>query len=961
MTRLATVLMSAVLCVFVLGCPGLAPPAVQQAATGGSGSQTDDGGGQTGDTDVGDQDGTGDTGDGDGAGGTDGADGDVSDVALSYKGSVSGSVATSTSTDGKADPESGRKYFPLMLGTAATAWLTDMDGNPLLDAMGEEYPTYPIAGDGTFELGELPVGVDVMLHVDLDGDGEADLVTIIQIPEDEGGAGTGTLDDTVVDPLTTLVVAKLEAIMARLGIDPTDLGMSACGLVEQTRDAFANLYDAAGILAEIDFEDIANMTDAELAELFETLIPSSARQGMNMAEHRFALSVAEDVEDVVLAVARLLLEGGMMVADEPGGVDLSSLDDLPNVAGLTFEEFFDQMMGESSAGKEGSPPEFAQAIPDSGFIVYVHTAPEVDRNFAHEEGHEPGGKGPMFSEYALHQMAEAYLEGLTISLIDLHTILTNPSRGLGVRLMYTKFDDPMGPPVDVFPTANGQGVERNVWGPGGLMDQIMELTGFDPSPESWALHEAAVRALLVDFLEGTVPPTMEGLFEGILMNRVPSADQFARYIRDQRVHIPWSMSGPSLLYVVATADSWMDPSAVAVTVDVVTDANGDVTGVTYNSAGTGDFYVSYGWPVANGHMVELFQRQNGRLLHNYDGQVVHLNLLGRGIFAPVGGESFYDAFSETHSEWPLAPELMVANHEFDPSLPPDPETNPPDFKIMVLMGGYEWDAPPVRVLYDEVTGIATYDAMGQWYLMADEGTWTDGLFTLIMDTGDALEETPGDWESRVRISPDDVVGLELVQEAFTWLYGIDAPNPAYDPDGAPYYDDINENGVEDAGEPFFSERHYLWDPNDWHSTFVEQYYRRVDTNGFPDPEQINWDSDVPRMLDGTLLKARNYRPRLNGWKFGHPGLTVNLLMMFSPPEFFNGRHALSGDTRINSLMTLAMVTLVMDSMHTVRAEIDFDGPGPQPAHFERVPAYFFTPPVGDPVQMLIDGFQDLAK
>jgi hypothetical protein len=60
-------------------------------------------------------------------------------------------------------------------------------------------------------------------------------------------------------------------------------------------------------------------------------------------------------------------------------------------------------------------------------------------------------------------------------------------------------------------------------------------------------------------------------------------------------------------------------------------------------------------------------------------------------------------------------------------------------------------------------------------------------------------------------------------------------------------------------------------------------------------------------------------------------------------------------------MVLAMANLVLDSMHTVQAKIDLDGLGPLPERLETVPAHFFIPPVGDPVQLVADGFEELAQ
>ena len=108
-----------------------------------------------------------------------GTEGDVSESALNYDGTLSGCVADTSSTTASQDTQAAQT---VALGSDAVAWLTDLEGNRLLDANGVEYPEFPVDPDGTFDLSNLPVGVDIVLNIDLDGDGEPDLSTIINIP-----------------------------------------------------------------------------------------------------------------------------------------------------------------------------------------------------------------------------------------------------------------------------------------------------------------------------------------------------------------------------------------------------------------------------------------------------------------------------------------------------------------------------------------------------------------------------------------------------------------------------------------------------------------------------------------------------------------------------------------------------------------------------------------------------------
>ncbi len=759
-----------------------------------------------------------------------GGGGDVSESALSYSGTLSGVVAGSSSTATSEDPQAAQV---VALGSDVVAWLTDLEGNRLRDANGAQYPDFPVNSNGTFDLSGLPVGVDIVLVIDLDGDGEGDLFTIINIPQD-AGANTGAIAGLAVDPLSTVANARLQQILDAYDIDLDDLDLSLSGVIGRTRDGYEHLLEDAGIDHAVLLDDIRGFISAELAEFFENEIPAAAQRAMRMAVSNIALAAADDVEGIVRAAAQTLLEGGFVIADDPGGIDLSFLGDLPHVNTLTFEQFQELFAMQGP----GEPPparrvpadlqEATQAPPGEP-LLYISELVEADRNFAMaEEGEEPFMPKAMFGEGILTDIAEAYMDGKTISLGDLYHLLVDAEEGLGARLTYSLWNGPGQPPTDVFESPDGEGVVKNTQA---LFEQLDALFG-DPGFDPITARTTPVRQIILDFLEGTVEPSFERLFGGFLMERVPSAEEFAQYIRDKRAHIPFSRSGPAQWFVVADADPWRDSDADAITVDVEANSNGTVTSVTFNPGGDGDFCVGFGPMTENGMQTELIRISNGRMLHNHHGEPQFLEMSDDEIFQPVNGESFFDTFSETGSHWPGAPALRVTNYDFDPALPPDPETNPPDWEAFVLMTRHDPDAVPVRV--DYTGGVATYAAAGMYYMLFDECTDTDGLFALMTETGELLEDPPGTgWENRVLVDAETVQGIDLAPEVFTCIYGIEVPNEGYDPEGAPYYDDINNNGQYDTSEPTFAEQHFLWDSADWRSTWVEKYYRRADNNGFP--------------------------------------------------------------------------------------------------------------------------------
>ena len=887
-------------------------------------------------------------------GGT-GSGGDVAESALSFQGALSGSVVGSSSTGGSEGLESAQ-VIPLV--GDEVIWLTDLEGNRLLDANGNEYPEFHVNSDGTFELGALPVGVDIVLNIDLDGDGEADLSTIIHIPKDAGG-DTGSLDGAVVDPLSTLAGAKLAQMLLAQGVTSDDLELSLSGLIERIRDAYEHLLEDAGIEHQIDLDDIADLSLEELAELFARLVPLAAQRGMLMAESNIALAVAEDVEGVVKAAAKIMIEGGFVIADDPGGIDLSFLGDAPHVRTLTLDEFH-QLHGGPGGPPAGSVEmESAENVPGGWEpTIYLNTLAEVDRNYLHAgDKNEPMMMKPLFGEHMLAKIAQVYLGGKTISLADLHRLMVDAEIGLGARLTYSKWGGPEQPPVDVFESPDGTGIEKDTMA---LFQELAPLQPAGPEPEPFSARASPeMRVVILEFLANTAEPSFERMFGGFLMARVPGAEEFAAFIRDRRAHLPFSRSGPSQWFVVADADPFQNSNAQAITVDVETDADGKVTKVLLNPGGDGKFYLGHGPLSEAGMQTELIRRSNGQFLHNHQGAPQFLELSDTTIFQSVNGQSFFEAFSETGTHYPGAPALRIPNYGFDPELPPDPETNPPDWEAYVLMTQHGPDGVPVRVDYAD--GVATYNPNGMYYLLFDEHSDAEGLFALISETGELLEQTPGDWETRVLAAAAAVLGIDLVPETFMHVFGIDVPNPGYDAEGAPYYDDINDNGVQDTGEPTFAEQHFLFDANDWRSTWVEKYYRRADNNGFPSPEDIDWESETPTLINGVALVPRNFRPRLNAFLFGRPNSAINLLLAFSPPEFFNGTQALNRDTRVNPLMAVALVDLVLEQVMNVEAVVDWDGPGGMPPHEELVPAWFFVAPIDDPVALIADGFVDLAE
>jgi len=858
----------------------------------------------------------------------------------------------------------------------ATVTFLDLSGNPLLDAAGNPYPPVPLIPDGTFSAESLPVGIDFIIAVDLDGDGEADLTHIVSIPKDEEG-DTGSAEDVDVNPLTTMAVAKLTTVLEDKGVSGDDLDFSPAAVIDQMTTAFETLFEAVGIQSTITADQIMSKTVDAMAEAFDELVPDTVKTTMDIVTSKVDAAEAETPEELVLAVIPALLRAGIAIADEPGGVVLDSVADLPNVEVVTWEDLFGGHEGPPGPGDPASKSAPARTLPEEGNRIFRSTVIEVDRNFA---ALEEDGKPPMqliIRKHALERMAGLAAQEKTLSIEDLHRLVTDVSVGIGMRLTYwvpTPPPDPgkpfdHTPPPMMFQSADQRGVPIDTMQ---LDQQIFDIMGqptFDPS--QLASQAAAVREILKDALAGTQAPSIEQLFGGILSDDPVTFDDLSARIRDARSHLPWNSSGDASLFLLADRDQFRDDDARPVTVNVAFDEAGQLARVIYDPKGEGEYYVRMFGDPEYGFTAELVVVATGRMVHDEMGWPVWGDPSDAGVFAPVahpvtGKEvSFLDAFSETGEFWPIEPALRLPNVWFNPELPPDPETNPPDITMHVLVDQPGPDGQPVTVSLRQ-DGAVVRDASGAYALdMFWEDPPVDGWMAWLVDarTGQRLwrdDAKPSQEEVRVRLQ--DIIDLDVAPQQFRHIYDIEVPNPMYDPERDPWYDDINGNGTCDPDEPTFSWREELWQAGDWRSTNVERYYRRADNNGFVRERDVNWESPTPKTWTGVALVPRDYRRRDNAFTFGRPNSATNLLSAFLSQDFFDGTHKLNGETRVGVFGALAVINLVFDArLYNLEAYVvDYGPEGARPAKLQTVEAMPWTPPIDDPVILLIEGFESLA-
>ncbi len=711
---------------------------------------------------------------------------------LSFDGSVSGKLVDTQSTKSSVTTVAAGQEVPPDFDTANTSVsFKDIDGNDLLDPQGNPIGDVPVESDGSFSADNLPVGTDFIVCGDIGKNGECDMESCVQIAADENGS-SGTLTDIQADPLTTVVLARLRTIIKEKGIDIEDLPISPAVVVARITEAYQTLFEDTGVDHTLMLADILGATgDSQsfLAEIFENQIPVGVQAGMQIVEGNLGAFKAENAEDLALSVAEVFLRAGFPIIDYPEGVDLSPLGLLEGISTTTEEELFGgfELPGVGSIDAEliaELSPELLAAlggeIPteldpalldtltpeqqdelialfDSGVlddlsglglaeadaIIYINNVSEPDRNFGlenEEKGNLP--PQPLLSDHILVQMARLQAEGRKVSLGDLHAVLTNIDGGLGARLTYF-LNDPnfFGPPLTVFETADGKGKAINLEK---LFTRLFE-SGFIglATEEEFESAEANIRVLIKDLLQGTIAPTFERMFEGILAARLEGIGAVTRNIRDARAHLPFNNSGPSSFFVLADGDEFRGDAAAPVTVDVVISRDGVIGDVIFNPTGDGEFFLAFSPFTEDDGTVEFLVRETGRFLHGARGPAI-ASIFDETVFQPVDGLSFASLVSESGAFYPGI-DLPIIRNDFSFEGGVDDFGGSTDY-LFVLATGVGFESEPVRIDYNPETGIATYNPGGRYLLSFLPDSEDTGIFGLFnedtgqeADTGDPVD------------------------------------------------------------------------------------------------------------------------------------------------------------------------------------------------------------------------------
>ncbi|MHC5108444.1 MAG: hypothetical protein ACYTHJ_01030 [Planctomycetota bacterium] len=755
---------------------------------------------------------------GNGATGTGtGDDNALNSEALSFEGSLSGKLVDTQTTRETSDDSSAAQEAPPRFDTTNTCVrFKDLAGNDLVDPNGEPIPETEVGADGSFDGENLPVGTDFTVCGDIGKDGSCEMESCVNIPADEDGT-TGTLSGVQADPLTTLILAKLRELIDERGIAVDDLPVSPATIVTRIVSAYTNLFDEAGIDDEIRLETLLERA-AELAALFDELVPEGAQTGMHIVEGNLDASLANDAESLALAVAEVFLRAGFPIVDFPNGVDLSPLGDIDGITTTTKAELFgefseehEDFVGVADLGdpldelppdvqeeidllfpdglpedildEEGNlnleavsdlPPELIATLEDlaleSGLslaqavdedMIYISEFAEPDRNHGDDE---LGGMGipplPVISDFILFEMAILHLDNRVIKLNDLYKLLTDLNEGLGLRLTFFVHDPHfVGPPLTVFQTADGEGLAIDV---DLLFERIFDVEAQQTDPEDFDAFAASVRGVLADVLGDTVPPSFDRLFDGIAIGRVAGIDAVANHLRDARAHVPFNRTGESSLFVVADSDGFFDSSiGSAITVDADIDREGRVLQVNYNATGNGAFWLGFTYGTESEGMVELILRENGRRVHGQRGPVM-VSMFNQAVFQPIDNAPFADFVSDMGSFFSAVP-VAVIKDEFAPDGGTDGSSVTLEVhdQVWVLSTHPGEDAQPVHVDYDLTTATATFNPFGRYTLQFMEDSHETGIFILFNEfTGrPATVDDPEEFFGDTVQATDDFVDL----------------------------------------------------------------------------------------------------------------------------------------------------------------------------------------------------------
>ena len=795
----------------------------------------------------------------------------------------------------------------------------DLGGNRLFHLYTDEI--------GRFIASGLPKGEPMMVVVEKDG---LNLVHFVTIPNNSSG-----LTQVQIDPLTSLVAAKIRKMYLDRGIDFNDaISVNPAAIARQVQLALYGIREAFDVELQIEFDEL-HMAINNNADLFDSKVPKSLLDavGNSMAAAAATIDLQNAApEEMTLAVAKKLyyLNFALLLAMD-GNTDAALLTwvlNLPSAAKLSGIDFQSPYSG-------------------SGPCLVFNPFVEPDRN--DPDWSDIGGiDGPVFRDSDLAVMANAMATGKRYTLDDLHKIFF---RSAGAGFMMTEgghFGDIYG--AFVLTGTNSA--------------EMVPFDGDEP-----------------DFSQANpIEPPFDYTFDE-LIGEVPNLEELRQDLFHRRTHLDWNPTGCSHDYVVCKDDQYWQTSGktinpVKVNISITRDGEGGITAGTVTEAADGQYYLGFTHATEGDEgRFRFINITTGRELRTEKGMQVcgvrsgYVDLSA----GKLDTNAIYEAYKHTGSYVYGGPCVEINGNQWGVVYASRSGSEPYQVKGPVQQASGDWDLS---------AAYATADGNGrQFYLGFCQHTFpydVNSKVTLIdAASGDMLFDSEGA-PIYVSLSEIETEASVTLHDTYTRVFGGEVPNPRYNAAFDPYYDDFNNNGRFDQGEMTFSWRPFVSVDieNNWDLAFGQPGYLCQDAAYHCDPklysltngDPFSWN-DLPPGFDWDRspkdngLRLRKSKPRDNGFFYRRPHTLFNLLLAAFPPEFFDGNQFITQFTQFDAIQALAIVMYRFETPVVLEdIALDLDSSGG--TNIKQMPSleFHFSPQsqdINDIMTRVMNGFNNV--
>jgi hypothetical protein len=811
----------------------------------------------------------------------------------------------------------------------------------VMDLSGKELARTSTSADGKFTVKGLPTGVPLQIEVKA---GAVPLVTFCEVPVDQGD-----IQDVGLDPLATVIAHRIHKIhtdrRAKLGKLKS---LNAPVLLLQVRRALEGLRAELGFELSVVLADLKDAIEANAAT-FDRLVPEALR-----AAGGDSIAIAESSADLeaggeaglLVAIARRLFHTHMplLIAMQAGVTDervMQWVTSLPPEARL------------DGARLDGAP------WPGAGPCFVRNPYREPDRNFDEEQpmGSRPTMvDGPFFTDGHLSLMADAMRKGKRYTLPELHRIFFRPA-GAGFLMVGFGMFGPRPFPY--------------VW-TGDRQAQVVAPPA--QGPPDW-------RAA------GAVEPPFDHTFR-MFVGRVPNLAELAHKFFERRIHIDGNPTGPPHEYVAARDNLFWSShgqtaNPIRVNVRLERGPTGQLAAAEVAEAGDGAFLLGFtgasdgpegAFRFLDARTTRMLRLPDGRPLLGVRSAVANV-ALGR---LDIG--AILDRYTVTEACVIQGPPVEINGRLFALVHDRRIDGRPVQVQGPALQADGTWSVTPRFSL----PGAAGAGGGATFYLGFTDTTFPfqpdrSEVMAVDVQSGEAIRDRSGAPLRILLARVEQEVALTL-HETFSRIPGCAVPNPRYDPERDPYFDDLDANDRPGAGEPTFPFRPFAppevearFDIPAGQAGYLNRevaYHVDPAIYSLPDGQPFSLHAPPPgftfdRSPKDNGLRLRRFRPRPNGHLYARPHLLFARLLAAFPPSFFDGDHGITTETGFDILQCLALTAIRMETPEGVEdVRLDLDPGAGEVA--KRMPflEFRFTPGAEDPrvvMERMMAGFGSVPQ